>query len=78
MIPDDPQKYVFVEDGITLLMPLEDEINARLRHLSEELRAFRRNIDQLRREQPPRGIAGEISRTPPEPPPPPQKPSRRK
>jgi hypothetical protein len=30
-------------------MPLEDEINARLRHLSEEIRAFRQNIDQLRR-----------------------------
>jgi hypothetical protein len=34
-------------------MPLEDEINARLRHLSEEIRAFRRNIDQLRRSDQP-------------------------
>jgi hypothetical protein len=33
-------------------MPLEDEINARLRHLSEEIRAFRKNIDQLRRDRP--------------------------
>jgi hypothetical protein len=30
-------------------MALEDEINARLRHLSEEIRAFRENIDQLRK-----------------------------
>jgi hypothetical protein len=34
-------------------MPLEDEINARLRHLSEEIRAFRQNIDQLRRSDQP-------------------------
>ena len=34
-------------------MPLEDEINARLRHLSEEIRAFRKNIDQLRRRDQP-------------------------
>jgi hypothetical protein len=45
-------------------MPLEDEINARLRHLSEEIRAFRKNIDQLRRsDQPaPRARADEKPR----------------
>jgi hypothetical protein len=45
-------------------MPLEDEINARLRHLSEEIRAFRKNIDQLRRrDQPaPQARADEKSR----------------
>lgn len=50
-------------------MPLEDEINARLRHLSEEIRAFRKNIDQLRRRDhpPPRSTADEVSRVTPEP-----------
>jgi hypothetical protein len=32
-------------------MALEDEINARLRHLSEEIRAFRENIEQLRQRE---------------------------
>ena len=30
-------------------MPLEDEINARLRRLSEEIRNFRKDIDEFRR-----------------------------
>ena len=49
-------------------MPLEDEINARLRHLSEEIRAFRKNIDQLRRRDQPalRARADEKPRPDPE------------
>ena len=56
-------------------MALEDEINARLRHLSEEIRAFRKNIDQLRRRDspPPAATADEMSRASHEPPPSPQK-----
>jgi hypothetical protein len=52
-------------------MPLEDEINARLRHLSEEIRAFRKNIDQVRRrdQAAPPSRADELSRLAPEPPP---------
>jgi len=57
-----------LKTGITLLMPLEDEINARLRHLSEEIRAARKNIDQFRRrDQPRQSTADEISRPPAEP-----------
>jgi hypothetical protein len=48
-------------------MPLENEINARLRHLSEEIRAFRQNIDQVRRrDQPPPSSADELNRPSPE------------
>jgi hypothetical protein len=52
-------------------MPLEDEINARLRHLSEEIRAFRKNIDQVRRPDKPAPLsrADELNRPAPEPPP---------
>ncbi len=52
-------------------MPLEDEINARLRHLSEEIRAFRKNIDQGRRrdQATPPSRADELNRPAPESPP---------
>ena len=51
-------------------MPLEDEINARLRHLSEEIRAFRKNIDQGRRrdQATPPSKADELNRPAPESP----------
>jgi hypothetical protein len=54
------------------MMPLEDEINARLRHLSEEIRAFRQNIDQLRRrdQAAPPSRADELNRPVPKSPPP--------
>ena len=32
-------------------MPLEEEINARLRRLSEEIRNFRKDIDEFRRRE---------------------------
>ena len=56
-------------------MPLEDEINARLRHLSEEIRAFRKNIDQVRRRDhaAPRSRADELNRPAPAPESPPRK-----
>lgn len=56
-------------------MALEDEINARLRHLSEEIRAFRKDIDQLRRRdpKPPAATADEMSRASLGRPPSPQK-----
>ena len=52
-------------------MPLEDEINARLRHLSEEIRAFRKNIDQVRRRDhaTPPSRADELNRPAPDSPP---------
>ena len=52
-------------------MPLEDEINARLRHLSEEIRAFRKNIDQVRRRDraTPPSRADELKRPVPDSPP---------
>ena len=51
-------------------MPLEDEINARLRHLSEEIRAFRKNIDQVRRrDRATPSRADELKRPVPESPP---------
>ena len=54
-----------------VLMPIEDEINARLRHLSEEIRAFRKNIDQVRRRDQitPPSRADELNRPAPEAPP---------
>ena len=56
-------------------MALEDELNARLRHLSEEIRAFRKNIDQLRRRDPlpPTSTANEMPRVSHKPPSSPQK-----
>jgi hypothetical protein len=57
-------------------MSLEDEINARLRHLSEEIRAFRQNIDQLRRSDPPAPAARAAGKTRPPGPEPQKKPQR--
>ena len=46
-----PAKCVALEDTAPSRMPLEDEINARLRRLSEEIRNFRKDIDEFRRRE---------------------------